>query len=287
VAPHLARNLSNAGYTAIKQADPGAQVIIGELAPIGSPPSRTSGLTPLLFLQQFGCVNAKFKPIRSGLCRGFKAPRGDGFGYHPYVNTKTSPFTPTRNQSLAKIGDLPRLLSWIDKLTARHRMRSSTGRFRVYLTEYGYITNPPNRKYGVSLAKQALYNAESAYVVWSKRSRFRLLTQYEFNDDTTFQTGLRFRSGKPKTSFFTFGTPFFIDTRRGRARATFWGQVRPDAQRRVTLQIKRGGAFRTLATIGTDAGGYWHKTRAAQAGATYRFQYFTSAGTKTSQTFRT
>ena len=57
VAPHLARALSNAGYTAIKAADPGAQVIVGELAPIGSPPSRTSGLTPLLFLQQMGCVD--------------------------------------------------------------------------------------------------------------------------------------------------------------------------------------------------------------------------------------
>ena len=119
VAPHLARNLSNAGYTAIKSADPGAQVIVGELAPIGSPPSRTGGITPLLFLQQMGCVNKLFRPIRTGLCRGFKAVRGDGFGYHPYVNTKTSPFQATRNQQLAKIGDMPRLLSWLDTAHAQ------------------------------------------------------------------------------------------------------------------------------------------------------------------------
>jgi hypothetical protein len=287
VAPHLARALSNAGYTAIKAADPGAQVLVGELAPIGSPPSRTSGLTPLLFLQQMGCVNAKWRPIRTGLCRGFKAVRGDGFGYHPYVNSKTSPFTPTRNQALAKIGDLPRLLGWLDKLTAKHRMRASTGRFRLYLTEYGYITFPPNRKYGVSQAKQSLFNAESAYVVWSRRSRIKLLTQYEFNDDRTFPTGLRFSNGSPKTAFFTFPTPFFVDTRRGLARARFWGQVRPDAQAQVAIQIKRGAAFSTVATLTSNAGGYFTRVMRAQRHATYRFQYVTAAGTQSSQTFRT
>ncbi|HET9012025.1 MAG TPA: hypothetical protein VFN38_09450 [Gemmatimonadaceae bacterium] len=288
VAPHLARSLSNAGYTAIKAADPGAQVIVGELAPIGSPPSRTSGITPLLFLQQMGCVNTKFRPIRTGLCRGFKAVRGDGFGYHPYVNTKTSPFTATRNKQLAKIGDMPRLLSWLDQLTRKRRLRASTGRFRVYLTEYGYITFPPNRRYGVSQAKQSVFNAQSAYVVWLLRSRIKLLTQYEFNDDRTFPTGLRFNNGRPKTAFFTFPTPFFIDTRRGLARARFWGQVRPDAQRSVAIQIKQGATFSTVATLSTDAGGYFTRVMRAQRRATYRFQYVTLAGTtQTSQTFRT
>jgi len=289
VAPHLARALSNAAYTAIRRADPGAQTIIGELAPIGSPPSRTSGLTPKLFLQQFGCVNGKWRPIRSGSCRGFKAPRGNGFGYHPYTNTKTSPFTATRNTSLAKIGDLPRLLSWVDNLSRRGRMRhTGGGRFPIYLTEYGYITNPPNRKYGVSWAKQSIYNAQSAYVVWTKRSRFKLLTQYELNDDRTFPTGLRTIRGAPKPSFFSFTTPFFVDTRRGRARAVFWGQVRPDAQRRVVLQIKRGGSFANVATIATDSGGYWHRRMRAGRGATYRFQWFPASGpAKTSQTFHT
>jgi hypothetical protein len=288
VAPHLARALSNAGYTAIKRADPGAQVIVGELAPIGSPPSRTGGITPLLFLQQMGCVNAKFRPIRSGLCRRFKAVRGDGFGYHPYVNTKTSPFQATRNRQLAKIGDMPRLLSWLDQLTRKRRLRASTGRFRVYLTEYGYITFPPNRKYGVSLAKQSVFNAQSAYVAWLMRSRIKLLTQYEFNDDRTFPTGLRFNDGRPKTAFFTFPTPFFIDTRRGLPRARFWGQVRSDAQRTVAIQIKRGATFSTVATLSTDAGGYFTRVMRAQRRATYRFQYVTSAGTtQTSQTFRT
>ena len=138
------------------------------------------------------------------------------------------------------------------------------------------------------LAKQSVFNAQSAYVSWLLRSRIKLLTQYEFNDDRTFPTGLRFANGAPKTAFFTFPTPFFIDTRRGLARARFWGQVRSDAQRSVVIQIKRGAAFSTVATLTTDAGGYFTRVMRAQRRATYRFQYVTSAGTtQTSQTFRT
>jgi hypothetical protein len=285
-APHLYRALVNAAYPAIKAADPGAQILIGELAPIGSPPSPTSGLTPLLFLQEMGCVNSRFRPMSVPRCRGFHAARGDGFGYHPYVNTKTSPFTPTRNQQLAKIGDLPRLLGWLDRLSGRRRLVSAPGgRFKVYLTEYGYITNPPNPRFGVSLSKQARFNAQSAYVAWSLRSRIKLLTQYEFNDDLTFQTGLRFNNGAPKPSLGEFPTPFFIDTRRGLGRARFWGQVRPDAQPRVALEVKRGASFAKVATVPT-VGGYWSRVMRAERGATYRFSYFTSAGTKTSQTFK-
>lgn len=285
-APHQYRNLLNAAYPAIKSADPVAQILIGELAPIGSPPSRTSGLTPMLFIRELACVDSRLRTLRAPRCRGFRAVRGDGFGYHPYVNTKTPPTVPQRNKELAKIGDLPRLLGVLDRLTSKRRLRASTGRFRLFLTEFGYISNPPNRKFGVSLALQARYLAQSAYIVWQLRSRVKLITQYEFNDDPFFQTGLRFIDGQPKPALFQFPNPFWIDTARGLARARFWGQVRPDAQRRVTLQARPRGssAFRTATTANTDAGGYWSRTMRALPRATYRFQYVTAGGTVTTQT---
>jgi hypothetical protein len=286
-APHQYRNLLNAASPAIKRADPGAQVLIGELAPIGSPPSRTSGLTPMLFIREMACVDASFRTLRAARCRGFRAVRGDGFGYHPYVNNKTPPTVPQRNPELAKIGDLPRLLGVLDRLTSRGRMRASTGRFRLYLTEFGYISNPPNPRFGVSLALQARYLAQSAYLVWRLRSRVRLITQYQWNDDAFFPTGLRFINGRPKTSWFQFPNPFWVDTESGLARARFWGQVRPDAQRRITIQVRPRGAraFANAGTANTDAGGYWARSMRALPGATYRFQYQTSGGTVTTQTF--
>jgi len=288
-APHQYRNLLNAAYPAIKRADPVAQVLIGELAPIGSPPSRTGGLTPLLFIRELACVDSRLRPLRAARCRGFRAVRGDGFGYHPYVNNKTPPTAPQRNRELAKIGDLPRLLGVLDRLTARRRMRASTGRFRLYLTEFGYISNPPNRRYGVSLGLQARYLAQSAYIVWRLRSRVRLITQYEWNDDPFFQTGLRFITGQPKPAYFQFPNPFWIDTARGLARARFWGQVRPDAQRTIALQVRPRGAraFRIAGTARTDAGGYWSRTLRALPGATYRFRYVTAAGPVLTQALTT
>ena len=281
-APQQYRNLLNAAYPAIKRADPGAQVLIGELAPIGSPPSRTSGLTPMLFIRELACVDANLRPLRGAArCRGFRAVRGDGFGYHPYVNNKTPPTVPQRNPELVKIGDLPRLLATLDVLTDQRRMRASTGRFDLFLTEFGYISNPPNRKYGVSLALQARYLAQSAYIVWKLRSRVKLITQYEWNDDPFFQTGLRFLDGQPKPSYFQFPNPFWIDVTRGLARAVLWGQVRPDAQRSVTLQVRPRGQsqFRTVATLTTNAGGYFAHTLRALPGASYRFRYVTAGGT--------
>ena len=288
-APHQYRNLLNAAGPAIKRADRRAQILIGELAPTGSRPSRTSGLTPMLFIRELACVNAKLRTLRARRCRGFRAVRGDGFGYHPYVNNKTAPNVPQRNRELAKIGDLRRLLRVLDRLTAKRRMRASTRRFRLYLTEFGYITNPPNRRYGVSLRRQARYLAQSAYMVWALRSRVRNITQYQWHDDAFFPTGLQFIDGRPKPSYYQFPHPFFVDTagRRGLRRARFWGQARPDAQRRIRIQVRRRGAraFRNVASARTNAGGYWARTMRAVPRATYRFVYVTAAGPVASAPF--
>jgi hypothetical protein len=241
----------------------------------------------MLFIRELACVDSRLRPLRAARCRGFRAPRGDGFGYHPYVNTKQPPTVPQRNPELAKIGDLSRLLSLLDGLTTRRRLRASTGRFNLFLTEFGYISNPPNPRYGVSLPLQARYLNQSAYIVWQRRSRVKLITQYEWRDDRFFQTGLLLIGGSPKPSYSAFPSPFFVDASRGLSRARFWGQVRPDAQRRVTLQLRARGSrtFRNVATIATDGGGYWTRVMRALPGATYRFQYFPPAGTATSPAF--
>jgi hypothetical protein len=287
-APRIYRNLVNAAYPALKRADPGSWVLIGELAPTGSPPtSPRAGLQPLLFLRELACVDARFRPLRAPRCRGFRAARGDAFGYHPYKNDRSPPTAPTRNRELAKIGDINRLLGILDRITIKRRLLPARGRrFLVYFTEYGYISNPPNPRFGVSQARQARFLAEAAYLVWQRRSRIRLITQYQYYDDPTFPTGLLFGNGAPKASFFDFPHPFVIDTRRGLRRARFWGQVRPDAQRRVALQVRRPGrrAFSTVATIRTDVGGYWTRVLPGIPRGAYRFQYVTPTGTLTSAT---
>jgi hypothetical protein len=276
-APHRYRDLVRAGYPALKRVDRRSTVVIGEMAPIGSRPSRRGGIKPLLFLRELGCVNRRFRRVRSGHCRRFRAAKGDAFGYHPYVNNRKAPTVPNRDPDIAKIGDLRRLLRTIDRLSTRRRIRPSHGRrFAVYFTEYGYISNPPSGRYGVSLGRQAYYNSASAYIVWKNRRRIKLLSQYLWMDDRTFGTGLILRTGRAKPWLFQFPHPFFIAGRRRRAR--FWGQVRPDASRRVLLQERRPGSsiFRTVRARTTDAGGYWTLVIRARRGSSYRFVYTAS-----------
>jgi hypothetical protein len=281
-SPHQYRNLVNAAYPALKSVIGGTQVVIGEMAPIGSPPSRSGGMKPLLFLRELGCVNSRFGRMTTGLCRRFRPAKGDAFGYHPYVNNRRAPTVGNPDPDIAKIGDIPKLLGTLDRESTRGRIRPSRGRrFSVYFTEYGYISNPPSRGFGVSLARQATYNEESAYIVWRFRSRIKLLSQYLWQDDPTFGTGLILRGGQMKPSFFTFPHPFWIDGSR------FWGQVRPDASRTIKLQVKTRGSrrWRNVRTARTDAGGYWTFTMRPVRRATYRFQYFPAgAGPATSGT---
>jgi hypothetical protein len=279
-SPHQYRALVNASYPVIKALDRRSQVIIGEMAPIGSRPSARGGLKPLLFLRELACVDKKLRPVRTGSCKGFRAARGDAFGYHPYVNNRKAPTVPNRDPDIAKIGDIKRLLKTLDTISKKRRIQPTRGRrFPVYFTEYGYISNPPSAKFGVSLSRQALYNAESAFIVWKNRSRIKLLSQYLWMDDPTFGTGLIQRNGRAKPSLAAFPHPFWIDGKL--KKALFWGQVRPDASRTVSLQVKpRGsGKYKNVRKFRTDAGGYWHGFGKALRGATYRFQYTLAGGT--------
>jgi len=273
VAPAIYRNLVNAAYPAIKSTDPGAQVIIGELAPIGAIGPTAGNLAPLAFIRSMYCLDDKYKRIRTGLCRGYRKPRGDGFGYHPY-QVREKPTQPQRNPNLAKLGDLKRLFGVLDRA-------AKPTRYKLYMTEYGYETNPPDAKNGVSPAKQAKYLQQAAYIAWST-PRVKLITQYQWRDDPPlptgeiqgFQTGLLFNDNQPKPSLAFFANPFFIDTSKGRKRAVIWGQVRPDGVSGVrVLRQVGGGAFAPFLTLGTDSRGYFSSRRSLQRNTNYRFEY--------------
>jgi hypothetical protein len=266
-AANLYRDYVNAAYPAIKRADPGAQVIIGELAPIGAIGKRAGNLAPLAFIRGIWCRDDHDKRIRTGACRRFKKPQGDAFGYHPY-QVRERPDQAQRNPNLAKLGDLKRLFRALDRASGR--------RFNLYITEYGYETNPPDRRNGVSPALQSRYLQQSAYIAWST-PRVKLLTQYLWRDDRNnsgFQTGLHFANGVAKPAFTTFPHPFFIDTKKGRSRAVIWGQVRPDGVSSVRVLQQRGsGSFTQLLTLSLDGRGYFSARRSLPRNSNYRFEY--------------
>jgi hypothetical protein len=277
-SPHIYRALVRAALPAIKAADPGAQVLIGALGPRGlSSHSTNAQLRPLEFLRAFGCVDRAFHAIRTGGCRGFRPASGDAFAYHPH-GILNAPGTPFANSDDVDLASLPRLEATLDRLQRAGALRKAggSGRFSLYLDEYGYQTNPPDHFLGVAPAAQDRWLQEAAYRVW-RDPRVRNLTQYAWIDEPVvsgnlsgWQSGLRYADGRAKPALAHFATPFFLDAARGR----LWGQVRPGSGSvavKVERRLRGSSAWRTVATVTTDGNGFWSKTMRLVRGASYRF----------------
>ena len=288
VAPHLYRNLVNAAYPAIKKADPEAEVLIGTISSRGmNPRSSRSTHRPMAFVRALGCVDRSFRMQRGGLCRNYKPIRADGFAYHPH-GILTAPDRPFPHPDDVNLSSIRRLEVALDKLQRRGRMRPvGSRRWNLYLDEFGYQTNPPDRTAGVPPRTQDLWLQRAAYQAW-RDPRVKLFSNYLWRDEPVklgrtyagWQSGLLFGNGRDKPALKHFAMPFVVDGPRSR----LWGQVRPDEEHEVRVQRRRGGgAWVTIATRTTDARGFWSlKTRLA-SGATYRFR---SAGGATSAAVR-
>ena len=127
------RALYRAAWAGIKGADPGAQVLIGELAPYAQ---KGRAVAPLKFLRDVACVDGRYKR------RGCPTLQANGFAHHPYEFTK-SPRTKIRGADNATIGTLGRLFAALSKLErSRALVNQAGGQLGVYLTEFGYFSSP-------------------------------------------------------------------------------------------------------------------------------------------------
>ena len=159
------------------------------------------------------------------------------------------------------IANLGRLTTALDRI---FRSYGSARRMPLYLTEYGYQTNPPD-PLGVSFARQAAYLNESEYIAW-KNPRVKTLSQFLLVDDdpavpASFQSGLLAREGRvPKPAFDAYRLPIWLPqprVRRGRA-VRVWAMLRAapnGAPATATVEYRPNGAsaWRALRTVTTTA----------------------------------
>ncbi|MDQ3742182.1 MAG: hypothetical protein M3389_14675 [Actinomycetota bacterium] len=277
-APHHYRRIVRAADPAIREADPGADVLVGALAPRGSSGKTANGqLRPLLFLREYGCVSRRFKKVRKGFCRGFRAAGADGFAYHPH-GLKLAPDQPDRTTDQAHLADLSQVTSTLDRVVRAGGIRArGTKRLPLYLDEFAYQTKPPDRVLGVSPAAQARYLAQAAYMAW-KHPRVRNLTWYVWEDEPDnaagggWQSGVKYLSGEHKRAFAVFPSPFWAErVRRGVAR--LWGQVRPGGGTRVTIERRSGSSWRRVAELDTDGRGAFRRDVRIGSKTTFRFRW--------------
>jgi len=268
-SPHIYRKLHNAGYDAIKHVSRDNDVLIGGLAAIGSAEAgERRHMPPLLFLRELACVDADLRPLQRPACKGFQPLQADGFSHHPY-SFGGPPHAVNPDPASAQLGDIERLTKLLDELERRGRI---AGDLPLYLTEYGYETNPPDFGDGVSLEDQARYLGHASYLAW-RDPNVRMFSQFLLRDIEPnprygprdprrfhdYQSGLLFDDGREKPAVQAFKLPFWPEVREAAsARAVFvYGQVRPgEGRKEVQIEVRRPGEdFEPVPTLETRSAG--------------------------------
>ena len=166
VSPHLYRALVRAAYPAIAQNDPVAEIVIGALSPRGQRlRSAKTVMRPLLFLRRFGCRTDAWQRMTTAECRNFKPAVGDGFAIHPYSG-RTAPERRHQHDDDVGLAQIRTLSATLDRLERARAIRSTTRRFGIYVDEYGYQTNPPDRITGIKPRTQDAWLQRAAYLAW-------------------------------------------------------------------------------------------------------------------------
>jgi hypothetical protein len=163
----------------------GERVACGATGPRGNNVARGSrpSLAPLTFMR---------------LTRAAGLRNLDAFAHHPYYG-KPSETPATRPRGTAiQLGNINTLIALVNKLW---------GKKRIWITEYGWQTRPPDGLFGVSFAKQAAYLRQS-FAIARANPRVDALVWFMLRDDTNlsigWQSGLLTASGKRKPAFSVF-----------------------------------------------------------------------------------
>lgn len=198
------RALVYAAVPAVRRQAPHALVLIGATAARGTDDPRTSNdeVPPLKFLRALACVDDQLQPIHTGACAAFHPLPGDGWAHHPY-SPRVPPGQSDPGPDTASIADLGRLTGLLARLHAGGRVAKA---LPVYITEYGYETNPPDPRQPTTLADQARWLPE-AEAIAHRTPGVRGFAQFllrDLSDPADFQSGLEFANGAPKPALQSF-----------------------------------------------------------------------------------
>jgi hypothetical protein len=240
------KKLLNPAYAAIHSVSPSSQVAGGVTAPRGS----TGGVSPVAWIAGMAKAHARLDayahnpyPLRPG-----ETPTSGGCGHCDTITMAT----------------LPRLLRDVQKAFGV--------RTRIWLTEYGYQTNPPDRLLGVSYRTQARYASDAALETYLA-PRVDILIHYLVQDEpdpARWQSGLLTVGELAKPSYQAFELPL-AQRSRSHVRTVLWGQVRPGGRSEYRLQQFRDGKWYSVgANRRTTARGYYQRVVRAGAGARFR-----------------
>ncbi len=277
--PMLYRGLVNAAYRGLQQTGhAGDTILIGETANIGS-------VTPIRFVEDLYCVGPTYQQLTGSAAMAAGCPTsGDrsafvaanpglfqisGYAHHPYA-FGIPPAQPSRVSTELALFNIPQLERVLNGIFAGYG-KSRAGGVPIYVSEWGYVTNPPNPEYHTSLAQQATYLNQGEYIV-SREPFVKALSQFLLTDVApapggsptpsewlrTFTTGLIFHDGKPKPALAAFRLPIWVPEPHPGPRVPVWGQLRPANHSAVQTGVidfraQGSSSWRQLARVSTNS----------------------------------
>jgi hypothetical protein len=261
-SPSIYRNLYLAAHGGLKATGHGGDtILLGELMPLGG--GESNKITPVDFLRELACLDTNFRPYRGktatrhGCPKTFKRIPTSGIAHHPYNRYRGIDNAPRSGESTIK--SLSRITKTTDKIARRGRLPS---RLPIWITEYGFQTNPPDVLQN-PVKRVPAYMDASEYIAF-RNGRVRSYSQYTLIDEPAgpgWQAGLRFRSGKAKPGIYdAFRMPVYVRA-RGVTQAEVWGGFRTARGATATIASREGrGKYTKLGTARLNSAGYFRKT---------------------------
>jgi hypothetical protein len=169
----------------------GEKVACGVTGPRGNnnPSSARPSVSPIAFLS--AAKKAGMKTM-------------DAYAHNPYYGVPTE--TPTTRPPATSTGQAPTAVTLANLDTLTTQVTRLYGRRPLWITEYGYQTNPPDVHFGVSWALQARYLTQ-AFAIARRNPRIDLMLWFLVRDEPTlsgWQSGLVTADGRRKPAFNAF-----------------------------------------------------------------------------------
>ena len=164
----------------------GEKVACGVTSPRGNnnPNSLRPSVSPLAFLRAM---------------HGAGVLRFDAYAHQPYHGApRETPATPPPGRTAVTLGNINVLVRELDRLYGTRK--------RIWITEYGYQTRPPDPFFGVSWSLQAKYLTQ-AFVIARRHPQIDMMLWFLLRDEPRidgWQSGLMTASGKKKPAFTAF-----------------------------------------------------------------------------------
>ncbi len=300
VSPHIYRALADAMYTGLTTSGHGGDtILIGETAPRGAGERAvTQSLRPLLFIRELYCLDGRFRPFKGDAAQrrhcpdggaGFRAAHpvlfnATGFAHHPYAFDRP-PGASDPNKDDAVLADLGRLTHTLDRAIGRH---GSNRHLDVWLTEYGYQTDPPDPYAGWPWKTQARFLQDAEWLAF-RHQRVHSTAQFLLNDDAplrdypandprhwgTFQTGLKTHEGRQKPAYSSYQRGIHVIKRDGVASRVFgyWRAAPGPTPARIEFRRRGAKRWRVIKRVETNGAGYLLSKVDVSAPGTFRLVF--------------